>query len=186
MPAGLPTHPVTDGEVTLRPPADRDAPLLLEACQDPEIPRWTTVPSPYTEAHARAWPAEARAQAEAGTALNLLAVDAQDRLLGAVGLPRVDRARSVGEVGYWMAPWARGRGLCARAVRLLREHALDPGGLGLARLELLAHPDNRASRAVAERAGFTATGELRGCAPSCSPDAPHVVYAWPPPGRSAV
>ena len=42
-----------DGDVVLRPFVDEDVPAIVAACQDPEIPRWTSVPSPYTEDDAR-------------------------------------------------------------------------------------------------------------------------------------
>lgn len=42
-----------DGEVALRPRTEADVPAITEACQDPEIARWTQVPSPYTEEDAR-------------------------------------------------------------------------------------------------------------------------------------
>jgi Acetyltransferase (GNAT) domain len=40
---------LTDGVVALRPRTEDDIPAITEACQDPEIARWTPVPSPYTE-----------------------------------------------------------------------------------------------------------------------------------------
>ena len=46
-----------------------------------------------------------------------------------------------------------------RAVRLLSTWALSE--LGLERLELLAHPGNAASQALAQSAGFTREGLLR-------------------------
>jgi RimJ/RimL family protein N-acetyltransferase len=64
-----------------------------------------------------------------------------------------------GEIGYWMAPEARRRGIGARATRLLAEWAVS--ALGLERLELMANPDNEASQRLAERAGFTREGVLR-------------------------
>jgi hypothetical protein len=42
-----------DGEIALRPVGEGDIRDTVAACQDPEIPRWTRVPSPYTEEHAR-------------------------------------------------------------------------------------------------------------------------------------
>ena len=41
------TPPVlSDGIVILRPPTLADAPSIAEACQDPDIVRWTTIPTP--------------------------------------------------------------------------------------------------------------------------------------------
>jgi [ribosomal protein S5]-alanine N-acetyltransferase len=64
-----------------------------------------------------------------------------------------------GEIGYWMAREARGRGLGTRAVRLLSRWAID--ALALERVELLANPANEGSQRLAERAGFTREGLLR-------------------------
>ncbi len=79
------------------------------------------------------------------------------RFLGAIGfrLP----APAVGEVGYWLAAPARGRGVATRAVRLLCAWAFEE--LSLARIQLHTLPGNVASERLAERAGFTREGLLR-------------------------
>jgi [ribosomal protein S5]-alanine N-acetyltransferase len=86
-------------------------------------------------------------------------VDREDRLLGALGISNFDWADLKGEIGYWMVAEARGRGIGARATRMLAVWALTR--LGLERLELLANPQNEASQRLAERAGFTREGTLR-------------------------
>ena len=43
---------LTDGAVVLSPPGPADVDAITEACRDPLIARWTTVPSPYTRADA--------------------------------------------------------------------------------------------------------------------------------------
>jgi RimJ/RimL family protein N-acetyltransferase len=153
-PLPLPDPELADDAIRLRPPTAADVGAIAAACQDPDIQHFTFVPVPYAEEDARAWVAAAPAVRGAGTALNLLAVDrADDTVLGAVGLLRPDRdARSV-EIGYWVAPDARGRGVATRAVRLLAPWALDT--LRLARVALDVDVPNAASRAVARRAGFT-------------------------------
>ena len=70
----------------------------------------------------------------------------------------VDRALGSGEIGYWTAAAARGRGVTVRAIVLLRDWAVRE--LGLTTLDILPHRDNVPSRIVAERAGFPWTGEL--------------------------
>jgi RimJ/RimL family protein N-acetyltransferase len=143
---------ISDGAVTLRPLRKSDVSQLVEACADPLIPRFTRVPSPYTAAHARA------ALEPSGDELRRVIVDAADdeRLLGLCSLLRfVPGGRSC-EVGYWLAAWARGRGVATRAVQLLC--AWGFGELELERIELHAHVDNPASRAVAARAGFAEFG----------------------------
>jgi RimJ/RimL family protein N-acetyltransferase len=51
----LPAEPLSDGRTALRPWRDSDLSAIVAACQDPEIGRWTRVPSPYGEADARAF-----------------------------------------------------------------------------------------------------------------------------------
>ncbi len=147
---------LTDGHVALRPPEVRDVPAIAEACQDAAIGRWTRVPSPYREEHARAW---VEAQPEEA-AVSLLAVDpVSDELLGSVGLTEVDLERSRAEAGFWTAPWARRRGVASRSLRLLAGWSFD--ALDLARVQALAHRDNEASQRTLERAGFIREGLLR-------------------------
>jgi RimJ/RimL family protein N-acetyltransferase len=169
---------LSDGEVAVRPIAASDIPDIVAACTDPEIPRWTRVPSPYTREDAERFLAISATEAAAGAGVALAVCEAaRDRLIGTVGLMEVDRARGYAEIGYWTAAAARGRGLTSRAVVLVRDWA--HAALGLTLIELLPHRDNRASQRVAERAGFTATGEVRSV-PRMPPGRQdgYKVYAW--------
>jgi RimJ/RimL family protein N-acetyltransferase len=78
-------------------------------------------------------------------------------VLGAIELHI--RRRGVGDIGYWVAPWARRRRVATRAVVLLARWALAT--LPLFRLQVTTDPGNLASQAVAERAGFRREGLLR-------------------------
>jgi RimJ/RimL family protein N-acetyltransferase len=156
----LPDPPLTDGEIVLRGWTLSDVPALTVACQDPEIPRWTVVPSPYTERHARDFIAGCAEGRDAGRELALAIVDTRDILLGAIGIGRFEWDDGKAEIGYWIAREARRRAVGARATRLLARWALTD--LRLERLELLANPENEASQRLAERAGFTREGVLRG------------------------
>jgi RimJ/RimL family protein N-acetyltransferase len=159
-PIEFPVEGLDDGSVRLRLRSDADLEAVIEACQDPEIPRWTRVPDPYGERQAREWAVESARQHEAGEGLHLLVVDAaDDRLLGSIGVHRIDREERRCDVGYWLAREARGRGAMTRAVRLLSAWAFD--ALPVDRIEITTDPRNAASRAVAERAGFRFEGVLR-------------------------
>jgi RimJ/RimL family protein N-acetyltransferase len=150
-----------DCDLVLRPRRPADAEAITAACQDPEIPRWTFVPSPYSLEDARAFLERSAEEAAAGKSVNLLAVGGHDdRLLGSFSLMELDHEPGHGEIGYWVAAEARGRGIATRAVRLLADWARHE--LGLTRIVILPHKDNPASRRVAEKAGFTDTGELVG------------------------
>jgi RimJ/RimL family protein N-acetyltransferase len=69
------------------------------------------------------------------------------------------RRTSGGEIGYWVAPWARGRGIASEAARLLAAQAF---AIGIPRLELRTDQENLASQRVALAAGFVREGLARG------------------------
>ncbi|MGH9039211.1 MAG: GNAT family N-acetyltransferase, partial [Acidimicrobiia bacterium] len=124
----------------------------------PEINRWIdTIPHPYTAADAEEFVAITRRGLTEGRRVNL-AITGDGRLLGSVGVRRGSDP-GVGEVGYWVAAGARGRGVASSAGRALTEWAFD--GVGLHRVELYSATDNAASRAAAERAGFELEGIRR-------------------------
>ncbi len=153
-----PDPPLADGRILLRPHEERDVPALVEACRDEASQRWTTVPFPYEEENARAWIAESAGRWEDGSAATFSIVDARtDGLLGTIALR--DAGWPVGELGYLVAPWARGRGVASGALRLLARWAF--GELGLVRLQLVTDVDNVASQRAAEKAGFRREGVLR-------------------------
>ncbi len=140
-----------DDLILLRPYEKGDVPAIVAACQDPEIPRWTSVPSPYTEADALQW-------LESDEEETFAIVDrSTGELLGSIGVRYFDGG--IGEVGYWVKREARGRGIATRGLSLLSRWALGEKGLG--RFQLRADVENEASQRVAEKAGFVREGVLR-------------------------
>jgi RimJ/RimL family protein N-acetyltransferase len=176
-----PDPPLTDGAITLRAKTGADADALTAACQDPEIPRWTRVPVPYRRADALAYIAGSELELDAGLSIDWLAVDDEGRLLASIAVMQIDRERGTGEIGYWVAREARGRGVASRAVRLVRDWAI--GELGLTTLESVVHEHNAASLAVARAAGFTEAGERAVPPREGLPQGRYVVYHWPEPGH---
>ncbi|MFV2101815.1 GNAT family N-acetyltransferase [Micromonospora sp. LOL_024] len=137
---------------------------ITAGCADPLVQRFLDgLPDPYTEAEARRWVTESAPAAFAsGGAAYAVTDPATDRLLGTVGLSHPVPQRGQAEIGYWVAPWARGRGVATTATRALAEHAF---ATGTARLELLTHVENAASQRVALAAGFRSEGVRRGATP---------------------
>lgn len=154
----FPDPPLADDVVTLRPWTLDDVDAVTTACQDPEIARWTTVPTPYTEADAIAY-LRVVTDPALEHQLNFAVVrrDDDDNLVGSLSLTIVKP--QVAEVGYWTAADVRGRGYMPRALRLLARWAFAE--LALPRLQLGTFPGNRPSERVAEKVGFVSEGVLR-------------------------
>jgi RimJ/RimL family protein N-acetyltransferase len=154
---GLSVPDLHDDAVALRPPTRDDVPAITAAVQDPDIPRFTMVPSPYSEADAVAYVESSQAAWRDASRASFVIVDpATGTLLGAVGIHHLDRAAGTAQVGYWVAAPARAAGVATRALRLTAAWALTD--LGLHRLEAVVFTDNGRSGRVAERAGFVHQG----------------------------
>src|SRR3954451_13884385 len=119
-------------DLLLRPWRPADAEAVWQACQDPDIQRWTTVPAPYLREHAEHFVREFSPAAWADGTGAPFGVFVQDRLVASTGLVSVDRAQNSAEIGYCTAPWACGRGVAARAALAVARWAFDD--VGLARL----------------------------------------------------
>jgi RimJ/RimL family protein N-acetyltransferase len=150
-----PERPLSDGVVVLREWREEDVSAIVEICQDPEVARFTRVPSPYTEQDARAFLAGEVMGHEMGFAIVSAGNEAE--VLGSIGLHDAGERR--GQIGYLVAARARRRGVASRALRLLAEWALTEAGLP--RVQLFTRVDNPASQRTAERAGFRREGVLR-------------------------
>ncbi|MFK3980974.1 GNAT family N-acetyltransferase [Micromonospora sp. NPDC050397] len=159
--AGVKPVEIVEDDLLLRPWAPTDAADVHRACQDPDIRRWTSVPSPYLLEHAEGFVTEIAPTAWADdTGAHFAVCDAATgELLGSCGLVSIDRSLRSAEVGYWTAPWARGAGIATRATRVIARWAFRE--VGLRRLVWQAEVGNHASRLVALRAGFRIEGELR-------------------------
>jgi RimJ/RimL family protein N-acetyltransferase len=153
LPEGNRTIVRGDG-VLLRPARAEDADDLVRAVNDPLIGRFVAaLPAPFTRADADRWIAAAESW--------IIADPASNRLLGTARLYHLSELDAKAEVGYWVAAWARGRGVATAAVVTATEWAFAHG---VARVELLAEPENAASQRVAVRAGFTYEGVRRDAA----------------------
>ncbi|MFL6048364.1 MAG: GNAT family N-acetyltransferase [Gaiellales bacterium] len=171
-----PDPPLVDQAVALRPWTEADVEELVRCCNDPGVRRFIPViPIPYMPEDARAFVARTVTAGE----LNLAVTDrATGALLGAVGVALKPWDAGMAEIGYWLAPEARGRGAATRALRLLARWTLREWPIG--RLHLMADVDNTASQAVAERAGFTREGVMRSGMLARGVARDHVVFSLLP------
>jgi [ribosomal protein S5]-alanine N-acetyltransferase len=154
-----PEPPLSDGVVVLRRWMESDIGCVEEASRDPVIPEGTTVPAKFTPAEGLAWVERQWGRADKGEGLSLAVADARSgEALGAVVL-LFRRQPLTAEIGYWLIPRARGRGLGSRGVALFARWAVTDAGL--ARVEALVTPGNVVSQRVLEKVGFRREGHLR-------------------------
>jgi RimJ/RimL family protein N-acetyltransferase len=138
-----------------------DAPEVALACRDELIQQWLPLPNPYTDDDALAWCTDIAPRFRtSGGGIEWAAVRRGDgRLIGSFGLKRTDWRARTSEIGYWVAPWARGEGLAVEAVTAISRWLLVEQRFE--RLVLRAATGNLASERVAGKAGFTREGVAR-------------------------
>ncbi|MFI6771268.1 GNAT family N-acetyltransferase [Streptomyces sp. NPDC050355] len=157
-------HTLTTERLVLRPFEPSDAAAVHAACQEADIPRWTSVPSPYGVQDAEQFVGTIAPEGwRDDTSYNFAVVTKADgSLVGAMGLVRLDHLRTPerqAELGFWTAKEQRGRGYTVEAARAVLNWAFRD--LGVERMEWLAEAGNDGSWAVARRLGFHREGTLR-------------------------
>jgi RimJ/RimL family protein N-acetyltransferase len=167
VPAPMDVPVISDGVITLRPWVPGDATFLLEASADPAIQRYSLSRSrPFIAVEARAQLRDDESYWLTTDALSrpsgsLVIADAVTGVsLGQCGIDGWSTC-DVAQIGYWLIPTVRGRGIATRAVVQLTNWLFD---LGASRVFLTVVEDNDASIRVAQRAGFLlegATGRQR-------------------------
>jgi RimJ/RimL family protein N-acetyltransferase len=149
----IPAPVLTAPGIRLRPFRPDDASWVYYVSLDPEIRRRLSLPEPYRREHAR-WFVDEIAIAGEGADF-VIEESATRTALGWVGLHRDEQADLT--CGFWLAADARGHGIMTSALRLACRWAMAPlpDGLAANTIRWEAHVGNDASRAVAEKAGFT-------------------------------
>jgi RimJ/RimL family protein N-acetyltransferase len=127
--------------------------------EDPDVLRFTRVPDPPPPGFARTWLARYESGRREGTCEGFAAVGEDGAFLGLALAPGLDRDAAEAELGYVVAPAARGRGVAAELLRQLTEWAFTERGM--LRLVLLIDVTNGASERVAERCGYVREGVQR-------------------------
>jgi RimJ/RimL family protein N-acetyltransferase len=145
------------GDVSLRLLDAGDLDFLAAVSSDESTRRFTRIPEPPPDGFAARWLSAYEAGRADGTREAFVVADGDD--VGLALAPSIERDAATAELGYLIAPHARGRGHATTALRLLSDWAFEE--LDLVRLELRIGTGNVASQAVARRAGYTHEGTLR-------------------------
>jgi len=126
---------------------------------DSDVLRFTRIPAPPPPDFPQKWLARYEQGRRDGTNEGFAALDAEERFLGLALAPEIDREGGEVELGYIVAPAARGRGVATEMLRQLTAWALAE--LGARRIWLVIDVDNPASERVAERCGYVREGVMR-------------------------
>ncbi|MET9088769.1 GNAT family N-acetyltransferase [Streptomyces sp. NPDC004237] len=149
---------LTTPRLLLRTVGPQDTDAVYAAVQDPDIQRWTTIPSPYLPEHARSFTEQMVPDGwTEGSMFTFGVFLPAGELAGMLALTM--RSLGAAEVGFWTAKKHRGHGYTTEATRAAAHWAFTR--MAIDRVEWRAEVGNHGSRAVAERAGFTIEGTLR-------------------------
>jgi RimJ/RimL family protein N-acetyltransferase len=152
---------LSDDAIRLVPLAAAHEPAVTQLVHDEAVVAFTRFPTEPSPRFVREWIGSYEAGRRDGTRA-AFAIEAPGGEFLGVGLfPRIEREGRQAEIGYVIAPAARGRGVATRTLRLLTDWGFAE--LGLERLELWIDVANTASERVAERAGYVREGVLRSC-----------------------
>ena len=157
-PLAFPREGIRRGDLLFRLPTLDDVESIAPAFQDDDVGGRANMPR-LDAAALRVIAAELDRTLAAGRFLPLVIADAvTGEILGGGNLHRLDWELEQGEIGYWLFPHGRGRGVATRAARFLAEHGFS---IGLQRIEARVFEGNDPSERVLARAGFTREGVLR-------------------------
>jgi RimJ/RimL family protein N-acetyltransferase len=127
---------------------------------DPDVRRFTRFPDPPEPGFPAAWLARYEDGRREGTREAFAIEDARDgTFLGLALAVAIDAEAGEAELGYTVAPAARGRGVATAAVAALTRWAFEERAL--VRLTLVVEVANVASTRVAERCGYVMEGVRR-------------------------
>jgi [ribosomal protein S5]-alanine N-acetyltransferase len=163
FPDGVPILIDAEAGIKLRALARHDLAAIVEQCRDPEMIRWTTVPTPtdgYQLRDAEEFLALAAAGWASGQRLGWT-IEGQRgslrRFFGSIDL-RIE-GDGVAEVGFGLHPEARGRSIMSAALNLVCDYGFEVAGLEVIRWRAAA--GSWGSRRVAANVGFVFDGTVR-------------------------
>ncbi|CAN2177612.1 RimL Acetyltransferases, including N-acetylases of ribosomal proteins [Candidatus Nanopelagicaceae bacterium] len=150
------------GLVTLRPSEEKDIDSVFNACQDPLIPAFTTVPAAYTIDHAidfvRSDPFSFAERREFRFVIDY--GNGNDvKFAGVISLHTINIKNHTAEIGYWLEKSMRGKGIGTIAAKMITDYGFRT--LGFRRIDGLADVDNTASQKLLTSAGYQKEGILR-------------------------
>jgi len=165
------TPTIQYGQFTLRPLTEADIDAIYQSCQDPLIPRFTTVAENFTMELAQAFVHEKTPRLftdrkaihwalTINKAVSPAAIKvAGETFLGPFSIHGVEEHNHIGEIGYWLNKDVRGHGYGSIGCQMVTNFAFET--LGLRRLAGIVDTDNEASKKVLLNAGYSHEGLMK-------------------------
>jgi RimJ/RimL family protein N-acetyltransferase len=145
--------------VLLRPLRDSDAASIYMHARDPEVLRYTLLPSPYRPSDSRRYVRMARSKKWQGKCIVRAIVPKPGKALAGVINLDLFLANRQCYVGYWLAREYWGRGLAKESLQLMLQLAFQT--LGLSKVTSSVMHKNVRSYKLLEGAGFRLEGRQR-------------------------
>jgi len=162
---------IQNGQFTLRPLSEVDINAIYQSCQDPLIPKFTTVPSNYTMELAQGFVHEKTPRLfEERKAIHWVLTTSQEvnneaikvngeTFLGPFSIHGIEEHNHIGEIGYWLNKNVRGHGYGSIGSKMVTNYAFET--IGFRRLAGIVDHDNDASKKVLLRAGYQHEGLMK-------------------------
>ena len=160
----LTTTAASAGLLTLRPVEQTDAEAIYRGAQDPEVPKFTTLPANYSLDNAINFSTNRAPARHASRSELIFAIDYKNdnnskELAGIISLHSIDFSNHRAEIGYWLVKEARNKGIGTASVELLTEYGLMT--MGFRRIDALVDSRNEASKRLLLKAGYELEGILK-------------------------
>ena len=151
------------GLLSLRPVRESDILEIFQACQDPLIPQFTTVPLNYSMADANYFVREKAPQYFAERKEILFVITTgngeDEKFCGVISFHTIDLGNHAADLGYWIAASARGKGYGTQAAKLITRYGIET--MGFRRIAAQVDPANIPSKALLMSVGFELEGAMR-------------------------
>jgi ribosomal-protein-serine acetyltransferase len=82
-----------------------------------------------------------------------------DKVIGRIGVYKIDSQNKIGEMGYWLAENAQGKGIITKSSKAIINFCFSD--LQLNRIEIKCGTENLKSKAIPEKLNFTKEGVIR-------------------------
>jgi ribosomal-protein-serine acetyltransferase len=82
-----------------------------------------------------------------------------DKVIGRIGVYKIDCQNKIGEIGYWLAENSQGKGIMQKSIRAIIDFCFTV--LKLNRVEIKCATENIKSKNIPEKFNFTKEGVIR-------------------------